>query len=116
LSWTAGDIPNQEGRVAVVTGANGGLGLETTRELARRGAVVVMGVRDQEKAQRAAAEIRAEIPDARLVLRELDLASLASVNAFAERVIDEHPRIDLLINNAGVMAIPHSSTDDGFEM
>lgn len=116
MSWTAGDIPNQEGRVAVVTGANGGLGLETTRELARRGAVVVMGVRDQEKAQRAAAEIRAEIPDARLVLRELDLASLASVNAFVERVVDEHPRIDLLINNAGVMAIPHSSTDDGFEM
>ena len=115
MSWTANDIPDQTGRIAVVTGANGGLGLETARELARKGALVVMGVRNQEKAERAVADIEAEVPDAKLELRVLDLASLVSVKAFAERVIAEHPRIDLLINNAGVMAIPHSFTDDGFE-
>jgi len=116
MSWMAADIPDQTGRIAVVTGANGGLGLETARELARKGALVVMGVRNQEKADRAVADIEAEIPDANLELRELDLASLASVKAFAEGVINEHPRIDLLINNAGVMAIPQTSTADGFEM
>lgn len=116
VSWTADDIPDQSGRVAVVTGANGGLGLETARELARRGAIVVMGARNQEKGERAVADIRGEIPGARLELRTLDLASLASVKAFAERTIAEHQDIDLLINNAGVMAIPHASTVDGFEM
>jgi NAD(P)-dependent dehydrogenase (short-subunit alcohol dehydrogenase family) len=83
MGWTAADIPDQTGRVAVVTGANGGLGLETTRELARKGALVVMGVRNREKAERAVAEVRAEIPDARLEVRALDLASLASVSATA---------------------------------
>ena len=116
MSWMAGDIPDQMGRIAVVTGANGGLGLETARELARKGSLVVMGVRNQEKAERAVADIEAEIPDARLELRELDLASLASVKVFAERSVREHPTIDLLINNAGVMAIPHALTADGFEM
>lgn len=116
MGWTADDIPDQTGRVAVVTGANGGLGLETTRELARKGALVVMGVRNREKAERAVAEVRAEIPDARLEVRALDLASLASVSAFAERVIGEHAAVDLLINNAGVMGIPRGSTADGFEM
>ncbi|MCL1693049.1 MAG: oxidoreductase [Actinomycetia bacterium] len=116
MGWTANDIPDQDGRVAVVTGANGGLGLETARELARKGAIVVMGVRNQEKAERAVVDIEAEIPDARLELRDLDLASLASVKAFAERVVGEHPKIDLLVNNAGVMAIPHALTADGFEM
>ncbi len=116
MGWTADDIPDQTGRIAVVTGANGGLGLETARELARKGALVVMGARNQEKGDRALAEIEAEIPGARLELRSLDLASLASVKAFAERVIGEHPAVDLLVNNAGVMAIPLASTDDGFEM
>ncbi len=116
MGWTADSIPDQDGRVAVVTGANGGLGLETARELARKGATVVMGVRNQERAERAVADIEAEIPGARLELRELDLASLESVKAFAERAVGEHPTIDLLVNNAGVMAIPHESTADGFEM
>jgi NAD(P)-dependent dehydrogenase (short-subunit alcohol dehydrogenase family) len=116
MSWTAADIPDQTGRVAVVTGANGGLGLETARELARKGATVVMGVRNQEKAEVAAADIKAEISDARLELRELDLASLSSVKAFAERAVGEHPTIDLLVNNAGVMAIPHELTADEFEI
>ncbi len=116
MGWTADSIPDQDGRVAVVTGANGGLGLETARELARKGATVVMGVRNQERAERAVADIEAEIPGARLELRELDLASLESVKVFAERAVGEHPTIDLLVNNAGVMAIPHESTADGFEM
>jgi NAD(P)-dependent dehydrogenase (short-subunit alcohol dehydrogenase family) len=116
MSWTAADIPDQTSRVAVVTGANGGLGLETARELARKGATVVMGVRNQEKAELAVADINAEISDARLELRELDLASLSSVKAFAERAVGEHPTIDLLVNNAGVMAIPHELTADEFEM
>lgn len=116
MGWTADDVPDQAGRVAVVTGANGGLGLESARALAGKGAIVVMGVRNQEKGERAVADIEAEIADARLELRELDLASLESVNAFAGQVVGEHPTIDLLINNAGVMAIPRGLTDDGFEM
>jgi NAD(P)-dependent dehydrogenase (short-subunit alcohol dehydrogenase family) len=116
MPWSERDIPDQTGRTAVVTGANGGLGLETTRELARRGARVVMGVRNREKAGAAVAAIRAEVPDARLDLRMLDLGSLASVRAFAEGVLADHPVIHLLVNNAGVMGIPRAETSDGFEM
>jgi len=116
MSWSASDIPDQSGRVAVVTGANGGLGLETARELARKGAHVVMAVRNQQKAQDAAADIRAEVPDADLELVALDLGSQASVRAVAEQILREHPRVDLLVNNAGVMGIPERKTEDGFEM
>ena len=77
MSWTAADIPDQSGNVAVVTGANGGLGQETARELARKGAHVVIAARDQEKAAAAEADIRAELPDASLAVIELDLGSLA---------------------------------------
>ena len=114
--WTAEDIPDQRGRVAVVTGANGGLGLEVARALARRGAAVVMAVRDQAKGREARAAITAETPDAEVELRELDLASLASVRACADALAADHPRIDLLINNAGIMGIPERTTVDGFEM
>lgn len=116
MSWSASDIPDQSGRVAVVTGANGGLGLETARELARKGAHVVMAVRNQQKAQDAAADIRAEVADADLELVALDLASQASVRAAAEEILRTHARVDLLVNNAGVMGIPESKTVDGFEM
>jgi len=116
MAWTANDIPDQTGRVAVVTGANGGLGLETTRELARHGALVVMGVRNMEKAEQARAEILADVPDALLEVRPLDLASLASIRAFASEVVAAHPRLDLLVNNAGVMATLHETTEDGFEL
>jgi NAD(P)-dependent dehydrogenase (short-subunit alcohol dehydrogenase family) len=99
-----------------VTGANGGLGLETARELARKGAHVVMAARNQQKAQDALSDIRADVPDASLELVTLDLASQASVRAAAEQILGAHDRVDLLVNNAGVMGIPERRTVDGFEM
>jgi NAD(P)-dependent dehydrogenase (short-subunit alcohol dehydrogenase family) len=105
--WTADQIPDQSGRVAVVTGANSGLGLIDTRELARAGARVIMAVRDLEKGRRAVASISGEVE-----VRRLDLADLASVREFAQAL--EGP-LDLLINNAGVMAPPRRLTKDGFE-
>jgi NAD(P)-dependent dehydrogenase (short-subunit alcohol dehydrogenase family) len=116
MSWSAADIPDQHGRIAVVTGANGGLGLETARQLAMKGAHVVMAVRNQEKAAAALAQIRASAPDASLELVALDLASQASVRDATGRIMAAHPGIDLLVNNAGVMAIPEAKTVDGFEM
>jgi NAD(P)-dependent dehydrogenase (short-subunit alcohol dehydrogenase family) len=113
--WTAADIPDQSGRVVVVTGANSGLGLIDSRELARAGATVVMACRNTEKGERAAEQIRGEVPDAQLVVEPLDLADLASVRAFAERFDGEHDHLDVLINNAGIMAAPRRLTTDGFE-
>lgn len=116
MSWTAANIPDQNGRVAVVTGANGGLGLETARALAAKGAHVVMAVRNQAKAQAAVADILTTAPGASLELVTLDLASQASVREAAERITATHTGLDLLINNAGVMGIPEATTVDGFEM
>jgi NAD(P)-dependent dehydrogenase (short-subunit alcohol dehydrogenase family) len=116
MSWSVADIPDQRGRVAVVTGANGGLGLETARALAAAGAHVAMAARNQAKASEAEASIRAGSPDASLQVVELDLGSLASVRAAAERILAAHETIDLLVNNAGVMGIPERRTADGFEM
>ncbi|MEX2193880.1 MAG: oxidoreductase [Thermoleophilaceae bacterium] len=115
--WTTTDIPDQAGRTAVVTGANSGLGLVTARELARAGARVVMTARDAGKGTAAAAQIRADVPGAQVDVEQLDLADLASVRAFAERIAasDEHDRLDILVNNAGVMAPPRRLTRDGFE-
>lgn len=116
MSWSAADIPDQHGRTAVVTGANGGLGLETARQLAAKGAHVVMAVRNQEKAAAAIEEIRTTAPDASLELVALDLASQESVRAAALQILAAHTSIDLLVNNAGVMAIPEARTVDGFEL
>jgi NAD(P)-dependent dehydrogenase (short-subunit alcohol dehydrogenase family) len=116
MGWNAAEIPGQHGRVAVVTGASGGLGLETARQLAAKGAHVVMAVRSQEKAAAAVKEIRAGVPEASLELVALDLASQASVRAAAGQIIAAHTSVDLLINNAGVMGIPEARTVDGFEM
>jgi NAD(P)-dependent dehydrogenase (short-subunit alcohol dehydrogenase family) len=116
MPWTAADIPDQSGRIAVVTGANGGLGLETARELARHGAHVVMAARNPEKAARAPARIRADVPEASLEVIPVDLGSQASVKTAAEQILAAHPRLDLLVNNAGVMGIPEQKTVDGFEM
>ena len=113
--WARRDIPDQGGRVAVVTGANSGLGFVTARELSRAGAHVVMGSRDADKGGAAVAAIGAEVPNARLQLLELDLADLTSVRGFAAAVAGQHRAIDLLVNNAGVMAPPFSLTADGFE-
>ena len=114
--WTAADIPDQLGRTAVVTGANGGLGLETARELARRRAHVVMAARNPDKTEAAIASIRASVPEASLEVVALDLSSQASVQTAAEQILAAHPTLDLLVNNAGVMAIPEQRTVDGFEM
>ena len=114
--WTADRIPDQSGRTAVVTGANSGLGLVTSRELARKGAAVVLACRNLEKGEAARKEIEAHAPGAQLELEELDLASLDSVREFAERFKASHEGLDLLINNAGVMATPRRSTADGFEL
>lgn len=116
MPWTAADIPDQHGRVAVVTGANSGLGLETARELARHGARVVMATRDQERTDEACRDIRDDVPDAELDVHELDLASLESVSKCAAGILADHDRIDVLINNAGIMGIPRRTTEDGFEM
>jgi len=115
--WTTSDMPNLQGRRAVVTGANSGLGLSTAMALAEHGAQVTMAVRDLAKGEQAAQAIRASHPDADLQVQHLDLADLSSVRAFAETWSNAHPEgLDLLINNAGIMAIPRRETVDGFEM
>ncbi|WP_171162088.1 oxidoreductase [Streptomyces sp. I05A-00742] len=116
LRWTVDQIPDQTGRVCVVTGANSGLGLATTRALARRGGRVILAVRDEEKGRRAAAGITAEQPGADLEVRRLDLADPDSVLAFADGMRTDHRHLDVLVNNAGVMALPRSLTAQGHEL
>jgi NAD(P)-dependent dehydrogenase (short-subunit alcohol dehydrogenase family) len=115
VRWTASDIPDLTGRTAVVTGANGGLGLETAKVLAGAGAHVVMAARDQEKAAAARDEILVAHPEASLEIVELDLGSLDSVKGAAATINAAHPTIDILVNNAGVMAMPEGRTANGFE-
>jgi len=114
--WTAAQIPDQHGRVGVVTGANSGIGLVTARELARAGARVVLACRNSEKGAAAVREIQAAVPNAEVELASLDLGSLESVRSFAGRFKADHERLDLLINNGGVMAPPRRSTAAGFEL
>ena len=114
--WDAERIPDQTGRVAVVTGANSGLGLVVARELARKGARVVLACRNMDKGRAALAEVEAVATSPQPALEELDLASLASVRSFVERFRAGHDGLDLLINNAGVMASPRRHTADGFEL
>jgi len=115
-TWRTEDIPDQSGRTAVVTGANSGLGLATTRELARRGARVIMACRSTDKGESAASDIRRQAPEAKLDVRSLDLGSLESIQAFANDLDLEAGRLDLLINNAGIMMTPQQTTHDGFEL
>ncbi|MFI9718414.1 oxidoreductase [Streptomyces sp. NPDC052396] len=112
--WTAHDIPDQSGRTAVVTGANSGIGYVTARELARRGARVVLACRDETRGRAAEELLRTQVPGAEVELARLDLADLSSVRTFATEL--KADRIDLLVNNAGVMALPQLRTVDGFEM
>ena len=116
MAWTTANIPDLAGRTAVVTGANGGLGLETTRALAGAGAHVVMAARDPAKTDRAVEDVRSTTPSASLDVVPLDLASLASATDAVAAIAAKHERIDVLVNNAGVMAIPERKTADGFEM
>jgi NAD(P)-dependent dehydrogenase (short-subunit alcohol dehydrogenase family) len=114
--WTEADIPDLSGRTAVVTGASAGLGLQTARVLAARGAHVVLACRNLDKAGHAAGQIAATDPGASASVVRLDLASQSSVREAAEEVRARFPRVDLLINNAGVMDIPCQRTEDGFEL
>ena len=114
--WDEDDIGDQRGRVAVVTGASAGLGLETARQLAAPGATVVLAVRRPERGAAAIEDITASVPDARLELARVDLASLESVRAGADSIRSSHDRIDLLINNAGVMYTERELTADGYEL
>ncbi|MEJ7722434.1 MAG: SDR family NAD(P)-dependent oxidoreductase [Ilumatobacteraceae bacterium] len=116
MAWTTDDIPDQTGRTTVVTGANGGLGLETAKALAAAGATVVVAARDPAKTTAAVAAIASHTPGAELDVVAVDLGSLESVREAAATILGRHDRIDILVNNAGLMAIPERSTDDGFEM
>src|SRR4051794_2712096 len=116
MAWTPADIPDLTGRTAVVTGGNGGLGLVCAHELAAKGAHVVLAARDQDKARTAEEQIHARNERASTEVVPLDLGSLASVAAAAEQISKTHERLDLLMNNAGVMAMPERRTEDGFEM
>ncbi|ALI29074.1 putative oxidoreductase/Short-chain dehydrogenase [Mycolicibacterium fortuitum] len=114
--WTTAKIPDQSGRTAIVTGANTGLGLETAKALAAKGAHVVLAVRNLTKGEAAAEWITRSVRDADLELQRLDLGSLASVREAADEIRTKHETIDLLINNAGVMTPPRKTTSDGFEL
>ncbi len=114
--WTAADVPDQSGRVAVITGSNTGIGYEAAAVLAERGAHVVLAVRNLDKGKDAAARTAAQSPNADVTLRELDLTSLDSIRNASNDLRAAYPRIDLLINNAGVMMTPRGTTKDGFEL
>jgi len=115
MPWTTADIPDLTGRTAVVTGANGGLGLETARALAGAGAHVVLAARNRRKAEAAVQDIWRDHPDASLEVVELDLGSQESVKKAAHEILSAHPIVDILVNNAGVMALPEGRTEDGYE-
>ena len=115
MAWSETDIPDQSGRTAVVTGANSGIGWETARALAAKGARVVLACRSEERGRDAERRIRAAVPSGDVRFEPLDLGSLASVRAFAEKLRAGESRLDLLVNNAGVMMPPYGKTADGFE-
>ncbi len=113
--WTAADIPDLTGKVAVVTGGNSGIGFEAAKELARKGAETVLACRSPERGQAALDTLKAEVSGTKAELMALDLASLASVERFATEFTERYPQLDVLANNAGIMVIPYGKTEDGFE-
>lgn len=113
--WTAEQIPDLSGKIVVITGANSGIGFESARELSRKGAEVIFACRDPVKAEKAIYRIHNEIPAAKMNFIELDLASLASVRHFSEVFKSVYDRLDVLLNNAGIMLIPYGETAEGFE-
>ena len=114
--WTAEDVPDQSGRRYVITGGNSGIGFEAARVLAQRGAAITLACRSTEKAASAADAIREQTPDAQVDTVALDLASLASVRSCASSLLADDRPIDVLVNNAGIMAVPRGLTADGFEL
>lgn len=114
--WDSNNIPDQKGRIAIVTGSSSGIGYETARALAEKQAIVIIAVRNQQKGDKAGSKIKAAYPNADVSVMLLDLASLKSVKTFADAFRAKHKRLDLLINNAGVMMPPYSKTEDGFEL
>jgi NAD(P)-dependent dehydrogenase (short-subunit alcohol dehydrogenase family) len=115
-NWTAGNIPDLTGKFAIVTGANSGIGYEMARALARKGATVILACRNKDKGEAAVRQIAQEYPEAKAELMELDLSDLASVRRFTDEFIGKYGRLDILINNAGIMATPFGRTTDGFEL
>ncbi|MFB6100425.1 MAG: oxidoreductase [Candidatus Nanohalobium sp.] len=115
MTWTAEDMSSLEEKVAIVTGANSGIGFEATKELARKDCEVVMACRDREKANEARNEVEKELRDPDLRIIELDLADLNSINDFARRFKEKYDRLDFMVNNAGVMHLPFKRTEFGFE-
>lgn len=113
--WTNQNIPNLTGKVIIVTGANSGIGFESAKEFARNGATVVMACRNMDKATSALADIRREVPNATTEIMHLDLASQKSVHQFAQAFKDKYNRLDVLLNNAGIMWVAYGKTVDGFE-
>ncbi len=114
-NWKVNDIPDLSGKIALITGANSGIGYETAKEFARKGIEVILACRSIEKGEEAASTIRTEIPDAKLKPMVLDLSSLKSVRAFADEFNAAYSRLDILLNNAGIMMVPYGKTEDGFE-
>jgi NAD(P)-dependent dehydrogenase (short-subunit alcohol dehydrogenase family) len=114
-NWTATDIPDLTGKVIIVTGANSGIGFEEIKQFARKGARTIMASRNLIKAKKAAEKIRKKIPNAKIEIMELDLANLDSVHRFATSFSQNYDRLDVLVNNAGIMMVPYATTADGFE-
>ncbi len=115
MGWTLDDIPDLTGKIMIVTGANSGLGFETTRELSKKGATVIMACRNKKKAEDARKRILEVVPFADLEIMELDVSNQKSVADFAEAYKTKYERLDALVNNAGIMAAPYKISEDGFE-
>ncbi len=115
MNWTTENIPDLTGKVIVITGGNSGIGFEAAKEFARKGAQSILACRSMDKAQAALDLITKEIPEAKAEIMHLDLTSLESVSKFAEEFKTKYSRLDVLLNNAGIMMVPYGKTEDGFE-
>lgn len=113
--WTTDNIPDLTDKIMIVTGSNSGLGFEAAKEFTRKGAYTILACRNIMKATKALDRLRSEIPDAKAEVIQLDLASLKSIHKFAEKFKKDYSRLDVLVNNAGIMAVPYRTTEDGFE-
>ena len=113
--WTTDQIPDLNGKVIIVTGANTGIGFQAAREFSRKGAETILACRNETKASKAVRTIKREIPEAKVRYLYLDLGSLRSVQQFAEKIRKEYSRLDVLLNNAGIILLPYRTTEDGFE-